>query len=145
MTKKITAEQTEARAELARLLPVGSTVTTIVRHVSRSGMSRSISVLIGEKDGGVWDLDYLIVRAGLGAFDRTHGGIKVNGAGMDMGFALVHGISRAIHADFRCAGHDGSKRAPRCPSNDHSNDRTPDFRRGRRHSDGGYAVSQRWL
>ena len=136
MTKAEQAEQTEAQDQLRAILKPGDEVRTILRHVSRSGMSRSISVIVSNGDG-VRDISWLIARAGLGRFDRKYDGIKVGGCGMDMGFSLVYNLSRALYGDsFVCVGEG-------CPSNDHSNgdlDRTP-----HKHSDGGYALTQRWL
>lgn len=54
-------------------------------------------------------IDAPLARGGL------HDAVKMGGAGMDMGFALVHSLSYALFPDgFGCIG-DG------CPSNDHSN------------------------
>ena len=132
---------------LREILPTGSIVRTILRHKSASGMSRSISAVFIAKDGTVGELDYPIVRAGLGKFDSIHGGIKMGGCGMDMGFSLVYGLSRALYpTGHPCTGHDrkGPRGAVRCPSNDHSNgDRI--YRRGKMHADGGYALNQAWL
>jgi hypothetical protein len=135
----IRAEQAEALDELRAALPPGSTVSTIVRHVTSSGMSRSISPVICS-DGRPWDLTYLAVRAGAGSgFDQRNGGVRMGGCGMDMGFALVYELARKMYPDgFPCTG-------DRCPSNDHSNgDR--DYTPGHVvHRDGGYAISQTWL
>lgn len=155
-----TQEQTDAIAELRKLFPVGSTVPTILRHVSKSGMSRAISV-IGPTLG---DVSHLVARAGVAKLDRAHGGLKMGGCGMDMGFALVYSLSRTLYPNgHKCIG-------VKCPSNDHSNDygtysrawreAHPDehfssdeynateaerYSRKRQHSDGGYALSHRWL
>ncbi len=134
----IRAEQAEARDKLRELLPPGSTVSTILRHVTGSGMSRSISPVICSPDGP-HDLTYLAVRAGVGNVDPKNGGVKMGGCGMDMGFGLVYNLSSMLYPDgFACTG-------DRCPSNDHSNgDR--DYTPGHVvHSSGGYALSQRWL
>lgn len=115
------AEKAEAIERLRALLKPGDTVYTILRHVSRSGMSRSISVvMMGEN--GPNDVSWAVARAGLGTFDRKNDGVKVSGCGMDMGFHLVYNLSWVLHqSGFGCVGE-------RCPSNDHSNgdrDRTP--------------------
>lgn len=136
-------ERDEAIARLRELLPPGSIVTTVLRHVSRSGMQRSISCVIASPDGPdrnqaiPHDIDYWVRHATGLPFDRNHGGLKVNGCGMDMGFHLVYSLSRILYRDtFTCIGE-------RCPSNDHSNgdrDYSPHT-----HSDGGYALRHRWL
>lgn len=171
MSKK--AEQARERAEaieqLRAIVKPGMTVQTILRHVSRSGMSRSISAVVTTPDGAE-TIDWLLVRAGIGGgLDRTHDGVKMGGCGMDMGFALVYELSRVLFPDgFGCIGKG-------CPSNDHSNgDRdytpntvkqigwaacdacclAPDEQRNRNqgcpehshwHRSGGYALRHRWL
>ena len=129
---------------LRRLFPVGSTARTILRHASDSGMTRWISVL-GPDDRDVSRTVASVLGLRLGA---RHSGIKVEGCGMDMGFHLVYSLSRTLYPQGHpCTGHDrnGPRGARRCPSNDHSNDRTMSYRRGRKHRDGGYAINQTWL
>lgn len=137
--------RSDAIAQLREMFPIGSVVSVVLRHVTASGMSRSISVLHADPDGHVNDVSWLVARATGDKLDTKHGGIKVGGVGMDMGFHLVYGLARTLYRDFRCTGHDGHKRSPRCPSNDHVNDATPNFRRGRKHSDGGYALTHNWI
>jgi hypothetical protein len=138
-TKNAQAE--EAREQLRAMLPPGSTVKTILRHVSRSGMTRAISPVV---DGE--DVSWLVVRAVPGfRFNQRHDGITMGGCGMDMGFSLVYTLSRALYPNgFECIGEgDPDTWGSRCPSNDHSNgdrDYTPHH-----HSSGGYALKQAWL
>jgi hypothetical protein len=142
----------EAIAQLRGLLHPGDTVQTILRHVSRSGMSRSISPVIGGED-----VSYLVAPACGLSFDRKHGGVRMGGGGMDMGFALVYDLSRTLWPDgFGCVGATRNN-TYLCPSNDHSNgdqDYTPHGKPGplpghrseqHWHSDGGYALRHRWL
>lgn len=139
-------EQKEAIERLREWIAPGSEVYTILRHVSRSGMSRSISVAgIEEEDGRrrIFDYDYNVARALGERIDRERGGVKVAGCGMDMGFHLVYSLSRTLFPDgFGCVGKE-------CPSNDHSNGDRDYARHTKRrphwHSDGGYAIRQRWL
>jgi hypothetical protein len=133
----------------------GDTVNTVLRHVSRSGMSRSISVL--DKDNS--DISYLVARALGNTVDQKNGGVKVGGCGMDMGFHLVYELSYVLFPNgFGCTGKDNETRTY-CPSCDHSNgyrDYTPnggilsgmpqaDSIRTHWHTDGGYALRQRWI
>lgn len=136
------AQQAEdARDQLRAMLPPGSTVKTILRHVSRSGMTRAISPVVGGED-----VTWLVVSAMPGyKFNRTHGGITMSGCGMDMGFALVYDLSATLYPDgFECVGSgDPHAWGADCPSNDHSNgdrDYTPHH-----HASGGYALRQAWL
>lgn len=162
MAKKATAQELAIQDRLREVLKPGTTVQTILRSVSRSGMSREISAVVVAKDGAVIDLDWLIVNAGLG-YKFGKSGIKIGGCGMDMGFALVYDLSRSLYPNgYKCTGSSKS-----CHSNDHSNYRAflehgtynretgewegrvenpkKNYGRGRKHRDGGYALSQRWL
>ena len=73
MSKKIDTERAEAIATLRKHLKVGDTVHTVLRHVSRSGMSRSISVIITTPEGP-WDVSYLVARVLGYSLDRERGG-----------------------------------------------------------------------
>ena len=145
------------RRRLLELLPPGSRVRCVLRHVSASGMTRWID-LYAVADG---ELVYLTgyaetVLEGWYKRGRAHDGLKIEGAGMDMGFALVYALSSRLYPDgFDCIG-DGRERdvdgewsgrysGPRCPANDHFNgDR--DYTPGHRHAGaGGYAVGSEWI
>ena len=80
------------------------------------------------------------VVLGLRQVERGRGdGLKVSGAGMDMGFWLVYTLSRALWPDgYACIGEG-------CPANDHSNGLREYTAGKHQHSDGGYALRQRWL
>lgn len=137
MSKQKQAEMTEWREKLARMLKPGDTVYTILRHVSRSGMSRRIGVAFG-RNGDFRDWDGVVAAALGERWDRDKGGVIVGGCGMDMGFHLVYNLGAVLWPNgFDCTGE-------KCPSNDHSNgDRnySPD----NHHNDGGYALRQRWI
>lgn len=139
------AEKEAAVQRLRDHVEPGDTVHTILRHVSGSGMTRAISVVIISTDGPTaqhepWDISYLVARADDSKIDQRHGGIRVRGAGMDMGFDLVYRLSRYLFPDgFDCIGEG-------CPANDHSNSPYPERVAGSmHHRDGGYALRQRWL
>jgi macrodomain Ter protein organizer (MatP/YcbG family) len=134
---KVTKEERQQAIDwLREQLKPGDTVSTILRHVSRSGMQRRISCIINTENGP-FDADYWVSKA-IGVRLHEKGGIVMGGCGMDMGFHLVYMLSHRLWPDgFDCVGD------KRCRSNDHFNgDRnyTP-----HRHQDGGYALSQRWL
>lgn len=150
MTKAQTEKQ-EAIDQLREWLKPGDTVYTILESVSRSGMSRTIRVVVlKHEDGKVIDLhpNWSVAKAIGARLSKGNDGIVMGGCGMDMGFALVYSLSRALFRDtgFTCTGED-------CPSNDHSNayhdkrptKRTDPFWKGFQHSDPGYALKQRWL
>jgi hypothetical protein len=179
MTKYSKAQIEESKAFLLEILKPGDTVWTGLKHVSRSGMSRRISVHIG-RDSNIQDITWHVARAGgftlaKNSYDHE---IVMGGVGMDMGFALVYSLSRSLFPDgFKCTG------KPGCPSNDHTNDygrlsreyaETAEgqalalndsqegreaycsarsdwmdtqklYTKRRKHSDGGYALRQRWI
>lgn len=121
---------------LRAVLNPGDTLYTILRHVSRSGMRRAVDVILAT-DSVPHSIAYNVGRATASSFDDKHGGIIVNGCGMDVGFELVYNLGRVLWPDgFTCIGEN-------CHSNDHSNgdrDYTPHH-----HQNGGYALRQRWL
>lgn len=172
LTKKRIAERDEAREELRQILSVGDTVDVIQRHVSQSGMMRYLSLRAGDRD--------ITSLAGKAMAEKVydyhgHWALKVGGCGMDMHFATVYNLSRALWPNGHpCTGSATSHGERRCPSNDHSNDYRQaqrDFRSydpdgshdamrayienrlatdlgystKRTHSDGGYALNYRTI
>lgn len=135
-SKSKQAERQEAINHLRKILKPGDTVYTILRHRSRSGMSRVIDLYAEGPDGpreiGWWAADAIGEK-----YDHDRGGIRIGGCGMDMGFELVRCLSRALFPDgFECTGEG-------CPANDHVNgdrDRSP---HPHPHA-GGYALRHRW-
>lgn len=171
MTKAKQTERTEAIERLREWLKPGDTVYTILRHVSRSGLSRTIDCVgvepstepsIDARGVRVWAYGWAVAKALGYRFDRDLEGVKVGGCGMDMGFHLVYSLSATLFPNgFGCVG-------AGCPSSDHSNgdrDYTPhhdcskcmdgdahvvhdgagDAGKGHWHFDGGHALRQRWL
>jgi len=149
MTKTQREEQHTAREKLRALIKPGDTVYTILDHVSASGMSRAIRVvlpIVGE-DGAVDHLhpNWLVGKAlGLRHWKR-HGreqdALVMGGCGMDMGFALVYDLSYALYGEgYPCLG------KGRCPSSIHHNSGDDRDRYGSdvTHTDG-YALRHRWL
>jgi hypothetical protein len=104
---------------LKSLIAPGDTVQTILRHVSRSGMMRHISVVFKGQD-----ITYPVSLV-LDEKIADDGGIKTGGCGMGMGFGLIYNLGAALWPM-------GTK--------------TPHGRRnGKPDSDGGYALKQAWL
>ena len=128
MTKKQLAAQEEAKASLRELLRPGDTVNTILRHVSRSGMMRHISLVIKSGDD-IRDITWLAAHAmDMRLNGKGQWAIKIGGCGMDMGFAIVYDLGRTL---FR----DGFKVEGRGRNGDESG----------WDNDGGYALKQGWL
>ena len=113
-TKAQIQERDEARTRLRDLVEQsqkrrdGSPVIyTFLRHVSKSGMSRDISLKIVDGDGTLRDITYTAaLTLGYKPKDR-HGSrvIRVGGCGMDMGFHLVYSVSHALYDGQDRAGY----------------------------------------
>ena len=71
-------EQQDAKERLIFLLRDRRDLYTILRHVSRSGMVKVISVIL-VNDGGARDISSLVARATDSAYDTAHEGVKVHG------------------------------------------------------------------
>jgi len=125
-------EKQEAIAKLRKWLKPGDTVYTILRHVSKSGMSREIGVVILKGKGETVDLhpNFLIATACGDKLNTRGDGIKVSGCGMDMGFHLVYNLGRVLFP-----------KGFKLPKGRHGrNGDTSGY-----DQDGGYALTQRWL
>lgn len=143
MTKARAAERDEALARLREILKPGDTIYTVLRHQSRSGMVRDIDAYVFRDNEPLWLSSYASKVLG---WRMANDAVRVDGAGMDMGFHLVYALSATVFPDgFDCIG-EGDSYATRCPSNDHSNDRgAKDYSPTRHHASGGYALKHRWL
>lgn len=97
-------QKLEAIKQLREYLPAGSTVYTILRDVSRSGMSRRISVVAFSK-GDTVDMYPLhithLVSQAIGWRIKTgfNDALVVSGCGMDMGEHLVQTLSYALYGN----------------------------------------------
>jgi hypothetical protein len=100
------ADREQALATLREHFKPGQTVYTILRHVSASG-------------------DWAVARVLGESLDQRREGIKVSGAGMDMGFHIVYTLGRYLWPDGTPEPHG--------------------TRNGQPDSDGGYALKHRWL
>lgn len=154
MTQK-ERDRNESLETLRKLLQPGDTVYTILNHVSRSGMSRRISLCVGhgkEIQNITWDA----ARA-MGDSTKQGGkyvqdaGMVVPGCGMDMGFHIVYSLSRTLFPDGFGVTSIGGIR-PR--SKEHATELTAENKTtfyGRNgdpsgwDNDGGYALKQSWL
>lgn len=118
------AYRAQACADLRKLLKPGQTVYCNLRRVSKSGMSRDISLFIVQGKE-LRDITYLAAVAmddNLANGNRT--AIKIGGCGMDMGFALVYNLGATLWP---------------------KGTRKPHGRRdGEPDSDGGYALKYSW-
>jgi hypothetical protein len=96
----------EAIARLRQMLPAGTTVFTILRSVSRSGMKREIDVLCWDstsKEPVVFS--WLAGLALDHRLSKTCKAVVVPGTGMDMEFCLVSNLSHALHGHHHALRH----------------------------------------
>lgn len=143
---KSDVEKKEAIERLLQAVEPGDTVYTIIRHVSRSGMQREISLVTIDRSiatgilaehavndargiaklghDALTTIDYWVARA-LGYRIGKHGGIIVGGCGMDMGFHLVYNLGRMLWPNGTAKPHG--------------------TRNGQPDNDGGYALKHGWL
>lgn len=111
--KGFQARREYARSELRKRIKPGDTVYCIVRSVSKSGLSRVISLYIVE-NGKLRNIDGLAsdAMARMDAKDRS--GFVVHGCGMDMCFATVYDLGRYLYPDgFGVEGKDALGRIVR--------------------------------
>ena len=91
---KTTKKREVRRNGESKMVPV---LYTIIRHVSRSGMSRSIDVISISEDGEHYNISYLVKTVLDMKLDTTNGGVKIGGCGVDMGVALVDHLSYKLY------------------------------------------------
>lgn len=86
----------EARATLREMLQPRQTVYCIVRHVARSGMSRSIDLYVIHQ-GEMRRISNLVAESLGWKMSRSYrDAIHVDGCGMDMCFHTVHCLSACL-------------------------------------------------
>jgi hypothetical protein len=122
--KQTQQDRDDAESKLRGMIKPGTAITTVLRHRSASGMTRSISAM-AVVDGRIECLDFWVARVLGRRIDPKHGGVKCHGAGMDMGFELIYSLGRKMWPDG-----------------------TPDphgTRHGAADTDGGYALKHIWL
>lgn len=100
----------QIRADLLEWVKPGTTVYTQLHSVSKSGMSRRIS-LKAVRDGQIADITYpAAILMGDKVSDK--GGIVVTGCGMDMGFALVYNLGHYLWSNGTPEPHSSRNGAP---------------------------------
>lgn len=133
--KRQTKKEKDAIAELRSLLRPGDRVYVHCTHVARSGMSRDLRLQIVNSRREIQGITPLVARAtGHQLVENKHGEwtLRIGGCGMDMGFAVVHDLGRALFPN----GGPLSK-SPRAAQ---------EKRHGRRkETDGGYLLKHEWI
>lgn len=91
-------EEQEAREAIERYMKEGMTIYTVLRSVSRSGMSRDMSVVFITEAGTVLHPSWSVAHI-LGypmSKDGAHNALKVSGCGMDMGYHVASQLAQAF-------------------------------------------------
>jgi hypothetical protein len=97
--KQAKLDQDYARERLLQhYLEQGSTVYTILRKISSSGMTHHYSLVVANREGKIEDITYYTAHAiGWTLIESNgHRAIKVSGCGMDMSFHLVSTLSAVL-------------------------------------------------
>lgn len=92
------SEREHALTRLREHLTPGTTVFTILRHVSATGMSRVIELYVF-KDNEPVCLTWCAARVLDCSLARNQSGLRIQGAGMDMGYHLVYELSAVVLRD----------------------------------------------
>lgn len=96
-------EKLEAIESLKEIIKPGDTVYTVLRSVSRSGMSRSIDLYIidTDRDGKAYPrrISWKVAKACGFGWDNNRDALKVGGAGMDMGYHIVYSLGHVLYRD----------------------------------------------
>lgn len=158
MTKYSKTDVEQAKSKLLQWLKPGDTVYTVLDHVSRSGMSRHIRVVLLEsqpEDEPVVFYPNRSVGAVLGYPRAKRGdGLVVGGWGMDMGFHIVQSLGYALWGKEAAEGvgkeaNELRKAIGKVTKHYLTQDNTPmpDYRKPDRVWFGaaGYALQHRWL
>lgn len=92
-------DKAQALELVKKLVTPGDTLYTILRHVSRSGMSRRVSVIcIKENQARCLDSEVELLTH-FKRVNRGKEGLVVHGVGGDVGFEVVHALADAVFGD----------------------------------------------
>ena len=119
-------ERIEAKAFLLDVLGIkpGDTLYTQVEHVSKSGMTRWLNVLVIKNNTPVLITRQVCEAAGF-TYSLRYEALKIEGCGMDMGFQAVYCLGQSLWPEGTPEPHGK--------------------RNGEPDSTGGYALKQQWL
>ena len=129
--KTTKAEQAEAIERLREYVRPGTRVYTILRHVSKSGMTRVVDCKVAMPDSSIAHIGYNVAQAMGYTWDDKREGMRVGGCGMDMGSHVVYGLGVVL---FGCG----------------KDTQALDYHTGRNgaseaENDGGYLLEHSWL
>lgn len=89
------SEHEEALEYLKEQIKPGDTVYTILRHVSKSGMSRLIDLYL-IKGNQPFRITCRTAEALRVPYDRRREAVRIGGVGTDVGYATVHNLGCAL-------------------------------------------------
>ena len=98
-TKAEIADRVITKERLRELIKPGDTIYTILRHVSKSGMSRDIDIYIKRDDDMMCISRDVDTVTGVSNGLAKDGSLKVPGCGMDMGFHVVDCLAWSLYPD----------------------------------------------
>ncbi len=124
MPKVSASTRADSLATLRAMLAPNDTVYTVLRHVSSSGMSRSIDCYVMRDNAPLWLSRHVANVTGL-AWDAKREAVKVGGCGMDMGYHIVYTLGMALWPNGTDTPHG--------------------TRNGEPDTNGGYALKHRWM
>lgn len=123
-TEAKAARQRYAVRMLSKWIKPGQSVATVLTHISSSGMSRRLKVIIAV-DGAPFNITRYVAEATGYRLNDHEGSIIVGGCGFDAGFHVVYGLGLALW--------------PKGTRKPHG------VRNGQPDRDGGYALKHAWL
>lgn len=89
----------KAKEELIEVLDGRTTVYSIIRRVSASGMSRVIDFYVIKNNSLYW-LSGAISMVTFFKLDKNLRGLRVQGCGMDMTYHVVSILSEELYGDY---------------------------------------------
>jgi len=137
-TKAEQAECQEAIEFLRKIVPVGTTVYNVLRHVSSSGMTRHIDCYVmrpnettGESTTYPMWITHWVAKVIDCRMAKNERGMVVGGCGMDMGFHVVYNLGRVLFPEgFDIPAGKWGRNGTKVSEHD---------------TDGGYALTASWM
>ena len=101
MAKKLTTHMLAGVASLQDILVDGQKISTIITHVSASGMSCGIRLMTivpasGPYPSTIRDITWNVARALGERWNENHRAVIVSGGGMDMAWDTVDRLNHAL-------------------------------------------------
>jgi hypothetical protein len=87
----------DAREDLARIFPAGSTVVTV--NKGYNGDNAYVGVLQVKPGQAPWDVSRIVARALGYRYSRNRHAVIMGGGGYDKAGHVAYGIARSLHDD----------------------------------------------